>query len=97
MPRKRDIEAAIAAYNSTVPVRRGLPPEAARLLAVMFPQDDVCHRTVGSLTAEGFDQPTVIRWLQALIGAGFVSRDPPSRGRGRTSTYHLHLPPLVRR
>jgi hypothetical protein len=97
LPRKRDIEAAIAAHNATAPVRRGLPPEAARLLAIMFPQDDVCHRTVGSLAAEGFDKQTVIRLLQALIGAGFVSRDPPGRGRGRTSTYHLHLPPLVRR
>ena len=97
MPRKKAIEAAIAAHNATAPVRRGLPPEAAPLLAVMFPQDDVCHRTVRSLAAEGFDKQTVIRLLQALIGAGFVSRDHPGRGRGRTTTYHLHLPPLVRR
>jgi hypothetical protein len=97
LPRKRDFGAAIAAYNSTVPVKRGLPPEAARLLSVLFPWLSVCQRTVGSLAAEGFDQATAIRMLQALIGAGFVSRDPPGRGRGRTSTYHLHLPPRVRR
>ena len=89
--------AAIAAHNSTVPVRWGLPPEAARLLTVLFPRGDVCQRTVESLAAEGFDQNKAIRLLGALIGGGFVSRDNPGPGRGRTSTYHLHLPPLARR
>ena len=94
MPRKRNIRAAIAAYNRTDPVRR-LPPEAARLLTVMFPGDDVCQRSIGSLEAEGFDQTTARRLLRTLIRAGFVSKDP---GRtGLTSTYRLHLPPLVRR
>jgi hypothetical protein len=94
---REEIDAAIAAHNSTVPVRRGLPPEAARLLTVMFSEDDVCQRPVGSLAAEGFDHQTAIRLLSALIGAGFVARDHPGRGRGRASIYHLHLPPLVRR
>ena len=97
MPRKRDIEAAVAAYNSTVPVRRGLPPEAARLLGVLFPRGDLRQRTVGSLAAEGFDQVTALRLLRGLIGAGFVSKEHPGPGRGRIVTYRLHLPPLVRR
>ena len=97
MPRKRDIEAAIAAHNATVPVRRGLPPEAARLLAVMFRRSDVCQRTVGSLAAEGFDQATVLRLLRGLIGAGFVSKEHRGPGRGRIITYRLHLPSRGRR
>ena len=97
MPRKRDIEAAIAAHNGTVPVRRGLPPEAARLLSVLFPRGDVRQRAVGSLAAEGFDQVTALRLLRALIGAGFVSKEHSGPGRGRIVTYRLHLPPLVRR
>jgi hypothetical protein len=37
LPRKRDIEAAVAAHNATDgPKQTLLPPEAARLLAVMF-------------------------------------------------------------
>jgi hypothetical protein len=97
LPSKRDIEAAVAAHNATVPVRRGLPPEAARLLTVLFPRHSVCQRTVVSLAAEGFNQETARRLLRGLIGAGFVSKEHPGRGQGVISTYRLHLPPLVRR
>jgi hypothetical protein len=97
LPRKRDIEAAIAAHNATVPVRRGFPPEAVRLLTVLFPRRAVCQRTVASLAADGFDVPTARRLLRGLIDAGFLSKERPGWGRGRTSTHHLHLPPLVRR
>jgi hypothetical protein len=97
LPRKRDIEAAVAAYNSTAPVRRGLPPEAVRLLTVLFPRGGVCQRTVASLAAEGFDKITARRLLRGLIAAGFLSKEHPGRGQGVISTYHLHLPPLVRR
>jgi hypothetical protein len=93
LPRKRDIEAAVAAHNRTVPLTRRLPPEAARLLTVMFPRGDVCQRTVASLTAEGFDRETARRLLRGLIGAGFVSKEHPGRGQGVISTYRLHLPP----
>ena len=89
MPCKRDIDAAIAAHNRTVPLTRRLPPEAARLLIVMFPRGDVCQRTVASLTAEGFDRETVRRLLRRLIGAGFVSRD--FTRQGIISVYRLHL------
>jgi hypothetical protein len=90
LPSKRDIQAAIAAYNSTG--KRELPPEAVRLLAVMFPETDVCQRSVGSFLAEGFDKAAVIRLLRALTTAGFVSRERPGR-QGVVPTYRLHLPP----
>jgi hypothetical protein len=96
LPRKRDIEAAIAAHNSTIPARRGLPPEAGHLLAVLFPRGDVCTRTVGSLAAEGFDRATAIRLLHGLVGAGFVSKDHRGQRQWRASTYRLHLPPRGR-
>jgi hypothetical protein len=97
LPRKRDIEAAIAAYNSTAPVRREMPPDAARLLTVLFPRSDVCQRTVVSLAAEGFDQATARRLLRGLISAGFVSKEHPGRGQGIISTFRLHLPPRRQR
>ena len=92
LPRKRDIEAAFAAHNRTAPVRLLLPPEAARLLAVLFPQDDVCQRSVRSLLAEGFNKAVVTRLLRVLTRAGFVSRAHPGR-QGVVATSRLHLPP----
>jgi hypothetical protein len=95
LPRKRDIEAAIAAYNSADRERFVLSPEAADLLAVMFRRGSVCQRTLGSFAAEGFDKATVIRLLRALTTTGFVSKDLGRKGL--TSTYQLHLPPRRRR
>ena len=93
--RRDDIAAAVAAHNTTVQARRGVPPEAARLLAVMFPKDDVCRRTVGSFAAEGFDHASARRLLLALLSAGFVSKAHPGE-RGLITTYRLHLPPRQR-
>ena len=92
MPRKRDIEAAIAAYNKA---EGGLllPPEAARLLASMFRRGDVCQCSPGDLGAQGFDKRTVRLLLRALIETGFLSKEEPSRSGGVT-TYRLHLPPV---
>jgi hypothetical protein len=90
LPRKRDIEAGVAAHNRTAPARQELPPEVARLLAVLFAQDDVCQRSVGSLLAEGFGRAAVIRLLRGLTAAGFVSKDPGRKGL--TGTFRLHLP-----
>ena len=88
----RDIEAAIADYNSTD--RVALPREAVRLLTVMFPQSTVCQRSVPSLLLEGFDGRSLRRLLRALVYSGFVSKEP---GRpGVLSTYRLHLPPVQR-
>jgi hypothetical protein len=90
LPSKRDIEAAIAAYNATDPEAL-LPPEAARLLAVMFSRGSVCRRSLDDLAAEGIDRRSVSRLLRALVEAGFLSKE---RGVNRApNTYHLHLPP----
>jgi hypothetical protein len=49
-PGHRAFEAAIAAYKSTERERFVLPPpEAARLLAVMFRGGNVCRRSVADL------------------------------------------------
>ena len=95
MPRKREIEAAIAAHN-TSDRDPFLPSEATQLLAVMFRQSSVCQRRVADLASEGFDRRTLPRLLRALTEAGFLSSE---RGRGANAinVYRLHVPPLVRR
>ena len=91
MPRKRDIEAAIAAYNRTEQGTLLLSPDAARLLAVMFPRDTLCRRSVASLMRGGFDKGTLRKLLNSLSAAGFVSKEMSRRGI--VVTYRLHLPP----
>jgi hypothetical protein len=86
LPRKRDIEAAVAAYNATDPEAL-LPPEVARLLAVMFRRDSVCQRSLDDLAAEGFDRRSVSRLLRALVEAGFLVEGAKSWPRPQ------HLPP----
>jgi hypothetical protein len=93
LPRKRDIEAAVAAYNATDPEAL-LPPEAARLLAVVFRRNSVCQRSLDDLAAEGFDGRILIYLLRALVEAGFLSK---VRSPGFPNTYRLHLPPRRRR
>jgi hypothetical protein len=95
LPRKREIEAAIAAYNAADPEML-LPPEAVRLLAVMFPRSSVCRRSQADIMAEtGDDRRRVERLLRLLMAAGFLSK---AESRGRIANiYRLHLPPLVRR
>jgi hypothetical protein len=93
LPRKRDIEAAIAAHNSSTDSKTPLlPPTAVQLLAVMFRRSSVCQRRLDDLTAEGFDRTTLRRLLRALIEAGLLSRE---RGPGLSgvNVYQLHLPP----
>ena len=94
MPRKRDIEAAITAYNSTSERTVLLPPDAARLLAIMFPRSTVFRGSAASLVAQGFDDRTVRLLLRALVETGFVPKE--SVRYGVTPTYHLHLPPQRR-
>ena len=93
-PRRRDdIAAAVAAYDSANPKAR-LPRSAARLLAVMFPSEDVCHRSLDAIAAEGFDRARLPAILRRLVEAGFLSR---REGSGAVAhAYRLHLP-LVRR
>ena len=95
MPRKREIEAAIAAHNDDDRERLLLPPEAVRLLAIMFPKGPVYRRSVASLVAEGFDRRTVVRLLDGLVEVGFLSKEVGRRGV--VGVYRLHLPPRGRR
>ena len=93
MPRKRDIEAAIAAHNAS-DREPHVPPAAVRLLITMFPRGNVCQRSLDDLAAEGIDRRAVSRLLHALIEAGLLSKQP---GQGRApNIYHLHLPPVRR-
>jgi hypothetical protein len=88
--RRDEIAAAVAAYDSANP-SAPLPRHAARLLAIMFPAEDVCQQSLDELTAEGFDRRAVPRLLRGLVEAGFLSKERPS---GRIPTIHtLHLPP----
>ena len=91
--RQTAIEAAVAAYDSAAD--GPLQPHAAELLAVMFPDRDVCQRSLEDLVGEGFSRTNLPKTLRQLVKAGFLSRE---QGTGPVpDTYHLHLPPLVRR
>ena len=89
--RRRDkITAAVAAYDRANPKAR-MPRSAARLLAVMFPSKDVCHRSLDAIAAEGLNRTTLPATLRRLVEAGFLSR---REGSGAVAhTYRLHLPP----
>jgi hypothetical protein len=92
-PRRRDdIAAAVAAYDSANPKAR-LPRSAARLLAVMFPSEDVCHRSLEDIVTEGFSRNRLPATLRRLEDAELLLRE---RGSARIpDTYRLHLPVLV--
>jgi hypothetical protein len=91
LPRREEIEAAIAAHNAVDAARQLLlPPAAGHLLAAMFRRSSVCQRSVDDLATEGFDRKAVSRLLRGLIEAGFLSKEPTL---GHASTYQLHLPP----
>jgi hypothetical protein len=91
-PRRRDdIVAAVAAHDSANPEAR-LPRAAARLLAAMFPSEDVCQRSLQAIAKEGFNRKNLSSVLKHLVAAGFLSRQ---RGSGAVpDTYRLHLPPV---
>ena len=91
--RRDDIAAAVAAHNHANPTAR-LPRNAALLLAVMFPSEDVCQRSQEAIAAEGFSRDTLPAVLRRLVEAGFLSRQ---RGVGIVpDSYRLHLPPVRR-
>jgi hypothetical protein len=88
--RRDAIAAAVAAYDRANPDER-LPRNAARLLAVMFPAEDVCQRSLLDIASEGFGRKYLPGTLYRLAKAGLLSRE---RGSGVVPhTYHLHLPP----
>ena len=86
-----DIIAAVEAYDSTHP-SAPLPRNADRLLGVMFPAEDVCQRSLDGLAGAGFDRRDVSRMLQALLEAGFLSKQISAKRA--PNTYRLHLPPV---
>jgi hypothetical protein len=86
--RREVVFAAVDAHNQTHP-SAPLPRPAARLLAVMFPDQDVCRLSQQALAADGFGK-ALPGLLRALVDAGFVSREP---GMSRVpDTYRLRLP-----
>ena len=89
--RIENIEAAVAAYDSANPKAR-LPRNTARLLAVMFPTEDVCQRSQEALAVEGFSRDRLPAMLRRLVEAGFLSRH---RVAQVPDTYRLHLPAEV--
>jgi hypothetical protein len=90
--RRDDIVAAVAAYDRDHP-DAPLPRNAGPLLAAMFPSEDVCHRSLDAIAAEGLNRKTLAATLRRLVEAGFLSRH---QGSGALpDTYCLHLPALV--
>ena len=60
----------------------------------MFPDADVCQRSLEDLAKAGIDRTVVVRLLRRLLEAGVLSKQ---RGQGRDpTTYRLHLPPVQR-
>ena len=91
-PRRRDeIAVAVAAYDSANPKAR-LPRTAARLLAAMFPSEDVCQRSQDDIAAEGFNRDSMPAVLRRLEKAGFLSRQ--RRSGPVPNRFTLHLPPV---
>jgi hypothetical protein len=90
--RRDDIAAAIAAYDSANP-DAPLPPNAARLLTVMFSDRDECSRSLEDLVGEGFGRNILPKLLRSLVEAGFLSKQ---RGSARIpNAYRLRLPAEV--
>jgi hypothetical protein len=90
-PRRRDeIAAAIAAYDRDHPDAQ-LPRNSARLLAVMFPSDDVCQRSRDAIAAEGFSRDRLPAMLRRLVEAGFLS----APGFGPVPHTIVCLPPVL--
>jgi hypothetical protein len=89
--RRDEIAAAVAAYDRDHP-DAPLPRNAALLLAVMFPSEDVCQRSQEAIATQGFSRDRLPAMLRRLVEAGFLSRH---RVGGMPDTYRLHLPALV--
>jgi hypothetical protein len=91
--RRDEIAAAVAAYDSANPLSP-LPRNTVRLLAAMFPIEDVCQRSLDEIATEGFNRKNLSATLRCLVDAGFLSR---ASGSGRVpDTYRLHLPSVRR-
>ena len=90
--RRDEITAAVDAYDRDHP-DAPLPRNAGRLLTVMFSSEDVCHRSLEDIVAEGFSRNRLSPTLRRLEEAELLSRE---WGSARIpDTYRLHLPALV--
>jgi hypothetical protein len=89
--RQTALTEAVTAYNLANPTRR-LPRPAARLLVIMFAEQDVCRLSQQALRAKGFGN-TLPSMLRALVEAGFVSKQI---GTSRQPyTYRLRLASVI--
>ena len=84
--RREAIATAVAAHDRAAD--GPLPRNAVRLLAVMFPDTDVCRRSLEALEEDGFTRGVLSKTLRRLEAAGVLLRE-----RGHPDTYWLHLPP----
>jgi hypothetical protein len=90
--RRHEIAVAVVTYDSA---NQSLPRSAARLLAAMFPVEDLCQRSLDDIaTTGGLNRKSLTATLRRLVEAGFLSR---ASGSGSVpDTYRLHLPPVRR-
>ena len=79
--RRRDIEAAIAAYNAD---------QAARLLIAMFPAGEIRQWSLDAIAAQGFSRRHLPATLNRLVRLGFLTWETGIQGA--RPTFHLHLP-----
>ncbi len=89
--RREAIAAAIDAYNRDHP-EAPLPRPAARLLAAMFGDGEVCQRSLEDITAEGFSRKSLLTTLRRLVEAGFLSREQTSTREPYVYRLHLAMP-----
>jgi hypothetical protein len=85
------IAAAVAAYDNANPLSP-LPRNTVRLLAAMFPIEDLCQRSLDDIATEGFNRKNLTAALRRLIAAGFLSRTAGSGSE--PDAYRLHLSPV---
>ena len=89
LARREAIAAAVDAYNRAHP-ESPLPRPAARVLAAMFGDGEVCQRSLEDITAEGFSRKSLLMTFRRLVEAGFLSRHQASTRE--PYVYRLHLP-----
>jgi hypothetical protein len=82
--RRSAIATVVAAYDRAAD--GPLPRNTARLLAVMFSDNDVCRRSLEALEEDGFTRGVLSKTLRRLEAAGVLLRE-----RGHPDTYRLNL------
>jgi hypothetical protein len=88
--RRDEITAAVTAYNQAN-LLAPLPRNATRLLALMFPDSDVCQLSLDAIAAQGFSRRHLPATLNRLVRLGFLTWETGIGGASHT--FRLHLPP----